>query len=593
MLLSLKIENFALIDSLELELYPGLNIMTGETGAGKSIILDALDAALGGKVTARALRTGKERGMVEATFAIATTNVLNWLTEQQIEPLEGSLLVCSREITTRSNRTRLNGVVVNKQQIESLREHLVEITAQGQTVLLGRGTMQREWLDNFGGTELWQRRETVAHLFEIKERSRLQLWERQNRDRTRLQQIDILQYQIQELDAANLEDANEIGVLENERTRLSHSVDLQQQSYQIYEALYQNDSGSACADLLGKAESILNDMVAVDTSLEDILELVSGALAQVEEAGRQINTYGNNLESDPDRLQTIEDRIRSLKQICRKYGPTLTEAIAYAQKLHQELDSLTNESQSIEELEKIAEVDRKALQAACIVLTKLRQTAALQLEQKLITALQSLAMEKVQFRVAIAAIEPMALGADRITFEFSPNPGEPMQPINEIASGGEMSRFLLALKTCFAQIDPIGTLVFDEIDVGVSGRVSQAIALQLYQLGRDHQVLCVTHQPIVAAIADRHFHVSKHVVTDSVAVSNGAGAITERTTVRVQLLEPDRRKQELAQLAGGGSVTAEVSKKKGKSKDSAVVFAESLLSQAAELKQQISRMLST
>lgn len=593
MLLSLKIENFALIDSLELELYPGLNIMTGETGAGKSIILDALDAALGGKVTARALRTGKERGMVEATFAIATTNVLNWLTEQQIEPLEGSLLVCSREITTRSNRTRLNGVVVNKQQIESLREHLVEITAQGQTVLLGRGTMQREWLDNFGGAKLWQQRETVAQLFEIKERSRLQLLERQNRDRTRLQQIDILQYQIQELDAANLEDANEIGVLENERTRLSHSVDLQQQSYQIYEALYQNDSGSACADLLGKAESILNDMVAVDTSLEDILELVSGALAQVEEAGRQINTYGNNLESDPDRLQMIEDRIRLLKQICRKYGPTLTEAIAYAQKLHQELDSLTNESQSIEELEKIAEADRKALQAACVVLTKLRQTAALQLEQKLITALQSLAMEKVQFRVAIAAIEPIALGADRITFEFSPNPGEPMQPLNEIASGGEMSRFLLALKTCFAQIDPIGTLVFDEIDVGVSGRVSQAIALQLYQLGRDRQVLCVTHQPIVAAIADRHFHVSKHVMTESVAASNGAGAIAERTTVRVQLLEPDQRKQELAQIAGGGNIGTEVSKKKGKSKDSAVVFAESLLSQAAELKRQISCTLST
>jgi DNA repair protein RecN (Recombination protein N) len=593
MLLSLKIENFALIDSLELELYPGLNIMTGETGAGKSIILDALDAALGGKVSARALRTGKERGMVEATFAIATTNVLNWLTEQQIEPLEGSLLVCSREITTRSNRTRLNGVVVNKQQIESLREHLVEITAQGQTVLLGRGTMQREWLDNFGGAELWQRRETVAQLFEIKERSRLQLLERQNRDRTRLQQIDILQYQIQELDAANLEDANEISSLENERTRLSHSVDLQQQSYQIYEALYQNDSGFACADLLGKAESILNDMVGVDTSLEDILELVSGALAQVEEAGRQINTYGDNLESDPDRLQTIEDRIRLLKQICRKYGPTLTEAIAYAQKLHQELDSLTNESQSIEELEKIAEADRKALQAACVVLTKLRQTAALQLEQQLIAALQSLAMEKVQFRVAIAAIEPIALGADRITFEFSPNPGEPMQPLNEIASGGEMSRFLLALKTCFAQIDPIGTLVFDEIDVGVSGRVSQAIALQLYQLGRDRQVLCVTHQPIVAAIADRHFHVSKHVVTDAVAVSNGAGAIAERTTVRVQLLASDQRKQELAQIAGGGNVTTEVSKKKGKSKDSAVVFAESLLSQAAELKQQISRTLST
>jgi DNA repair protein RecN (Recombination protein N) len=589
MLLSLKIENFALIDSLELELYPGLNIMTGETGAGKSIILDALDAALGGKVTARALRTGKERGMVEATFQISDRSILDWLTQQEIELLDDDLLVCSREITTRSNRTRLNGVVANKRQVDALREQLVEITAQGQTVLLGRVTMQREWLDSFGGEELWRQRQEVARLFEIKERSLRQLQEKQNRDRTRLQQIDILQYQIQDLDAAGLSDPDELSVLEGDRLRLSHSVELQQQSYQVYEALYQNDSGSACADLLGKAEALLNEMVAVDSSLEGVLELVVGALAQVEEAGRQINAYGENLESEPERLEAIEDRIRSLKQICRKYGPTLTEAIAYAKKLHQELDELTDESQSIEELEKIVAADLKALKAACTILTELRQTAANQLEQNLIAGLKSLAMDKVQFRVAIAAIEPTAVGADRIIFEFSPNPGEPMQPLHEIASGGEMSRFLLALKTCFAQIDPIGTLVFDEIDVGVSGRVSQAIALQLYQLGCARQVLCVTHQPIVAAIADRHFHVSKHVVTDSIAVSNGAGAIAERTTVQVQLLNPDRRKQELAQLAGGGNVTVEASKKKGKSKDSAVAFAKSLLSQAAELKQQISR----
>jgi DNA repair protein RecN (Recombination protein N) len=589
MLLSLKIENFALIDSLELELYPGLNIMTGETGAGKSIILDALDAALGGKVSARALRTGKERGAIEATFQIGDRGIMDWLVQQEIELLEDSLLVCSREITTRTNRTRLNGVVVNKQQIDALREQLVEITAQGQTVLLGRGAMQREWLDSFGGDRLWQQRQQVTQLFEIKERSQRQLLERQNRDRNRLQQIDILQYQIQELDAAAIADPNEMDSLERERARLSHSVDLQQQSYQVYEALYQNDSGFACADLLGKAESILNVMVAVDDDLAGILELVSGALAQVEEAGRQINAYSDRLESEPEQLEAIEDRIRLLKQICRKYGPNLSDAIAYSQKLHQELDELTNESQSIEELEKIATADLKALQADCRKLTELRQTAATELEQKLIAGLKSLAMEKVQFRVAITAIEPNATGADRITFEFSPNPGEPLQPLHETASGGEMSRFLLALKTCFAQIDPIGTLVFDEIDVGVSGRVSQAIALQLYQLACARQVLCVTHQPIVAAIADCHFHVSKHVIADPVAVSNGAEAIAERTTVQVELLEPDRRKQELAQLAGGGSVTLEASKKKGKAKDSAIVFAESLLTQAQELKQQILR----
>ncbi len=592
MLLSLKIENFALIDRLELELYAGLNILTGETGAGKSIVLDALDAALGGKVSVRMLRTGTSRANIEATFS-TNQAIAQWLETQEIDALDPETLICSREITARSNRTRINGVVVNKQQIQELRDRLVEITAQGQTILLSQSAQQREWLDNFGNQALLSQRQKVAKLFEIKERSRKALFERQQNKRNRLQHLDMLRYQLKELEAANLDDPDELENIEGDRNRLAHSVELQKQGYAVYEALYQNDGGNACADLLGQAELILGEMVTLDREAEGILELVTSALAQVEEAGRQINTYANRLESDPEQLETIEQRINQIKQICRKYG-TLPEAIAYTEKLHNELAELTDQSISIEDLERKAEADLHALYKSCKKLTDFRKQAAIALEQAQINALKMLAMEKVRFQVGIYAIEPTALGSDRIVFEFSPNLGEVLQPLAETASGGEMSRFLLALKTCFVnqktqeidQLEPshtkVGTMVFDEIDAGVSGRVAQAIATQLWQLSRSSQVLCVTHQPLIAAIADRHFQVSKQVVSD-------------RTQVQIRLLEIEERKQELAQIASGKNVEeGKKQKTKGINPENvnivgsqAIAFAESLLEQAAEIKANI------
>lgn len=596
MLLSLKIENFALIDRLDLELYAGLNILTGETGAGKSIVLDALDAALGGKVSARMIRTGATRANIEATFS-TNSQIAHWLETQEIDALDAETLICSREITVRSNRTRVNGVVVNKQQIQELRDHLVEITAQGQTILLSQAAQQREWLDSFGdqtfSQALFLQRQKVAKLFDAKERSRKALLERQQNERNRLQHLDMLRYQLKELEAANLADPDELDHLESDRNRLAHSVELQKQGYAVYEALYQNDGGNACADLLGQAESILTEMITLDRDTEGILELVSSALAQVEEAGRQINNYTNRLESDPEQLEAIEQRINQIKQICRKYG-TLPEAIAYTEKLQLELAELTDQSISIEDLERRASADLQALLKACKKLTELRRQTAIALEQSQIEALKMLAMEKVRFQVGIYPTEPTAIGCDRIVFEFSPNLGEPLQTLAETASGGEMSRFLLALKTCFVQQKnqetqtmpdshhaKVGTMVFDEIDAGVSGRVAQAIATQLWQLSRTAQILCVTHQPLIAAIADRHFHVSKQVICD-------------RTQVQIRLLELEERKQELAQIASGKSVEqGKVKKEKGKNVvkeevDStvgqAIAFAESLLEQAAAIK---------
>ncbi len=599
MLSSLKIQNFALIDYLELDLFAGLNILTGETGAGKSIILDALDAALGGKITAKVMRTGTERAAIEAVF-VANPVLVEWLSAQEIDLIEENQIVCSREITIKSNRTRVNGVVVNKQQIQELREKLVEITAQGQTVLLGRASMQREWLDSFGGLELITQRTQVSKLFESYQKARNAVTERQESDRHRLQQIDMLQYQLQELEAADLEDPEELNQLESDRLKLSHSVDLQQQSYQVYEALYQGESKGDCAELLGVAEAILIDMVAVDPNLEGILELVSSALAQVEEASRQINTYGSDMESDPDRLEQIEDRIRQLKQICRKYSSGLGglgEAIAHKHKLQIQLNEINANNQPLEVLEKIEKDHLIKLTKACTKLTQLRQSAATALELQLITALKSLAMEKVQFQVKITnQTPPNIFGADRVSFEFSPNLGEPLQPLSETASGGEISRFLLALKTCFAQTSQAAQgltplLVFDEIDVGVSGRVAQAIAQRLFQLGQEHQVLCVTHQPIVAAIADHHFQVSKKFIQIDIN-----GAKSDRTVVEVELLDSTQRKQELANLAGGVIVSSKNKSSQLKSElkteattneNSAIIFAESLLTQAQTLKQEL------
>ena len=575
MLLSLRIENFALIDHLDLDLGTGLNVFTGETGAGKSIILDAVDAVLGGKVDRRSIRTGATRSLLEATFEIEN-KWLHWLTEQEIDLVDGSLIVCSREVIITGDklrsRSRVNGVLVNRKLIDQLRDRLLEITAQGQTLQLSQPELQQEWLDLYGGEPLLNARKAVSQAYSHAQTCSHTLEKRRQFEQQRLQRLDLLTYQIRELDVANLTTPDELEQLQIEHQRLNHIVELQQQSYQIYQALYQNENGLAAADLLSQAESKLSNLVEYDPQLQPILEIVSEAVAQITEAGRQIGSYGEQLESDPQRLEEVEERIRDLKQICRKYGQNLGEVIEYYERIQTELKDLEDEDQSIDSLEKAYQQAFEMVKETCQQLTTLRQKAAHQLEAHLIKELKPLAMKTVKFQVELHPISPTATGADQIQFCFSPNPGEPLQPLGAIASGGEMSRFLLALKACFSQIAGSGTLVFDEIDVGVSGRVATAIAQKLHHLSQRHQVLCVTHQPLVAAMGDHHFRVIKEVIqTDSDLNSQSTDPET-RTVVRVTPLTPPQRREELAQLASGESA------------QEAIAFAESLLSQAALMK---------
>ncbi|MGL6340156.1 MAG: DNA repair protein RecN, partial [Waterburya sp.] len=471
--------------------------------------------------------------------------------------------------------SRVNGVLVNRQLMAELRSRLVEITAQGQTVNLLIAEKQRDLLDAYGGKAIMQQLTKVGTTYETAQQAKRELDKRLQSEQELLQRQDLLQFQLKDLTEAQLTNADELDELEQERDRLSHVVDLQQLGHQAYQMLYEGEQDQpAAADLLGKAESCLMEMVEYDPDLASILEMVQSGLAQIVEAGQQISGYSEDLEADPERLDEIETRIRQLKNICRKYGPDLSDAIALYEQLQQELAQITDGGQSIASLQQEYELAIKELTEECQQLTQLRQKAATKLEKQLVKELKPLAMEKVIFECRLLESSPTAMGADKVIFYFSPNAGEVSQPLSVIASGGEMSRFLLALKACFTGTEQSSsTLIFDEIDAGVSGKVAQAIAEKLYQLGKQHQVLCVTHQPLIAAMANGHFKVEKTIVeeTNKSQSNNGSSIADIRTVVRVKSLsEHTVRVEELAQITGGHSA------------EDAIAFAESLLTKAAK-----------
>ncbi|WP_373481123.1 DNA repair protein RecN [Geminocystis sp.] len=572
MLIALRIDNFALVDHLELECGNGLNVLTGETGAGKSIILDAIDIVLGGKASGRMIRSGARKAIVEACFQ-TNPELETWLESQEMESFHDGTVVCSRDLTISKDnfrsRCRVNGVVVNKQIITQLRDRLLEVTAQNETGQLLSVNNQRDLLDAYGGKQLIQQRDLVTQAFTITQQAEEALEYRRQSEQQRLQRVDLIEHQIKELSTIHLQSPTELEQLEIESDRLTHVVELQQLSYQAYQLLYQSESeeNKAVTDILAKAQLIITDMANYDKELTSVLEIVQEALNQVVEAGQQIYSYGAGLEADPDRLEEVEERVRLLKRICRKYGPKLEDVINYYESLKQELTQLTDNGKSIEELEQEYQENQEKLLKLCAKLTQLRQVAAEKLEAQLTQELKPLGMAKVQFQCRVTPVNPNIMGWDQVEYYFSPNPGEDLQPLAMTASGGEMSRFLLALKSCFTESNIENkTLIFDEIDAGVSGKVAQAIAEKLHTLSKQHQVLCVTHQPLVAAMADYHFRVEKHLIKSQETQE-------VRTVVKVTPLEhQDHRRDELAELTGGHCA------------EDAIAFADSLLETALERK---------
>jgi len=541
-LTGLRLENIALIERLQLEFSGGFTVLTGETGAGKSILLDALDALLGG-TGPRLLRQGSERGAIEASFNL-TPPLAAWLEQQQLEAEEGEILL-SREWRLSddrlSSRHRLNGVAVNRAQIQELRPLLLDLTVQGQTQQLARPGQQRRWLDRFAGEPFQALLAPVAEAHRAWRRAALALeqaqadWQQLQQQRERQEQV------LADLEAAQLEDPDERQRLQAEENRLAHGVRLQQGVMALIGRLVEGaEEAPSALDHVAACEGELASMQQLDPSLAPLLERCSDGLAQLQDLARELDRYGAALESDPESLGQLQERIAQLKALERRHGKDLVELIRWRDALREQLAPGGAEA-SLQALEGAERSSRAARDRANGALTQARQAAALALQEQLLARLRPMGLTHVRFAVQLEPTSPTEEGADAVQFLFSANPGQPLAPLAEVASGGEMSRFLLALKTCLATADPHVTLLFDEIDAGVSGRVSGAMAELLQDLAAQRQVFCVTHQPLVAAAADHHFRVAKEV-------RDG------RTHTRVsQLRDTQARQAELAELAGGDS----------------------------------------
>ena len=561
MLTGLRLDNIALIERLELAFEHGFSVLTGETGAGKSLLLDALDALLGGMQgtsAGRLVRTGCDRAVIEATFT-PDESARRWLEEHQLED-DGGDLVLSREWRRQderlSSRSRLNGTVVNRQQLLQLRPLLIDLTVQGQTQQLAYAGQQRRWIDRLGGEPLAQCLLTVSESWQVWQNCHAEVLKLET-DRRRLEeQQEEQEALLMELEAAFLDDPAEIQQLEQEQDRLVHGVRLleglavligrlQDGAEQAPSAL---DHLTACCHELQQLQSLDSSL---SVSAERCLDMEAGLLDLI----RGLEAYGTSLESDTERLGVLQERLALLKRLERRYGVELKVLIERRDALRDQ-NAAGGADAALDVLRHQEQEARKHRDSCNQSLTVLRHASAACLEERLMTHLRPMGLENVRFRVDFSAVEPMDLGADAICFLFSANPGQPLAPLAEVASGGEMSRFLLALKTCLADVDGSSTLLFDEIDSGVSGRVSGEMANLLRTMAKHRQVFCVTHQPLVAAAADHHFRVSKEVVD---------GETRSRVS---HLRDTQARRQELAELAGGDF-------------DDAQAYAASLLEQRA------------
>ena len=552
-LTGLQLQNIALIDRLDLTFQSGFTVLTGETGAGKSILLDAVDAVLGGAQAAagvRLLRGGSDRARIEASFSI-TPAVQSWLVDADFD-LDGvDELLVSREWRRQEgqedrflSRSRLNGVAVNRQQLLDLRPLLIDLTVQGQTQQLSKPGQQRLWLDRLGGDALWAARDVVSRCWQNWRdvAASLEACERNLDDakQRRQDQEELLE----QLEQAALDDPNEQQQLEHEQDRLVHGVRLQQGLGSLFGRL--RDGAEQAPSLQEHFAAVIQELQAMaqlDGSLEPLRDQALDLDAGVEGLLRSLDHYGASLDSDPEHLDRIQERLAELKRLQRRHGMDLGELITLRDQLRQRLDEGggADELQRLREQESLQRLERDRANAA---LHTQRLNAATHLQEALLALLPPMGLTHVRFEVALESAEPAEHGADRVDFLFSANPGQPLAPLTEVASGGEMSRFLLALKTTLAAVDGSSTLLFDEIDAGVSGRVSGAMGEVLRSLAEQRQVFCVTHQPLVAAVADHHFKVSKDV---------SAGVTRSRVS---RLRDTQDRRQELADLAGGEQAEA-------------------------------------
>ncbi len=552
MLVELNIKNFAIIDELHLRFSPGFNVLTGETGAGKSIIIDAVSTLLGGRAESEYIRSGTDESQVEGIFRLdeaMQAAILPLLKEDGLEGEDEKTLILAREIR-RSGRNicRVNGRAVTLGTLERIAQRLVDIHGQSEHLSLLRVREHVNLLDRYVG--LWPLRSQVAAKVSALRQVQRELRELLRDERELARRADLLEYQVQEIAAARLE-VGEEEELEAERNRLANAERLTELTDEAYRALGEGEERQASAvDLLDLVVRNLTSLEKLDPSLAERRRVAEEVSYQLEDLVQSLRDYRDQVEYDPVRLRQVEERLDLIHSLKRKYGDSIEEILAFGQAAQRELETITHSEERVEELQ--AEEDRllHAIGDLAAQLSAQRREAGDRLSAAIEAELADLNMERARFGVSIEQSEDAdgvwvgdkryafdSTGIDRVEFLIAPNIGEPLKPMIKIASGGETSRLMLALKTVLSSADETPTLIFDEIDQGIGGRVGGVVGYKLWNLSPKHQVLCVTHLPQLAGYGDIHYKVDKNI-------------IGERTVAFVQELDVDGRLEELAQMLG-------------------------------------------
>jgi DNA repair protein RecN (Recombination protein N) len=536
MLTTLRIKNLALVSDLTLELQPGCNVITGETGAGKSIIIGALNLVLGERADRTLIRSGEESCSVEAVFDVKKLRapLKSFLEENGLEPCEENQLVLKRNFSASgTNRQFINGSATTLATLASIGEWLVDMHGPHDHQSLLHAGKQLLILDAFGGLE--KSREEFGELVRRRvilenEKSALIVDEK-----TYAQQLDLLRFQVQEISAARLNPDEEKSV-EEEFNRSSNAAKLLQLSQTAIDALSENESSLITQS--GVIGRVLAELSRVDSGAENLVVLHAQAGETLRELQTELSRYADKVDVDPARLAEVEERLNLIHSLKRKYGATLAEVIAFGDEAKTKLQSLESRDAELARLNAALEKLDVEIMNAGKKLSAARKKLIPQLAKAVSKQLEDLGFKQSKFDVGISAAEISSSGLDAIEFQFAPNPGEPAKPLRAIASSGEMARVMLALKTVLAAEDEIPVLVFDEVDANVGGETANAVGEKMRHIAAKRQVFCITHLPQVAAPADAHYVVTK-------SVKNG------RTISEITLLDKKSRVTELARMLGG------------------------------------------
>ena len=550
MLTSLNIENYALIGKLNIDFSSGFNVLTGETGAGKSIIIGALSMVLGERASGDLVRTGQTKAYVEATFDVSKNKKISKILKDIGIEADGNLILSREILSAGKTQARINGRAVTQTNLRQVSRNLIDIHGQHEHQSLLNQETHIDLLDNLGGKELLKLRTAVEKDFlkldVLKSKFRALSQSKEEREK----QIDYLKFQIKEIDEADLKDEEEED-LKDEKAMLANAEKLLEKANQAYNSISGESGENSALDSIKSASSALAEMAEMDKKLNKLAERLESAKIELDDIASEVESYQDKVVFDPKRLEEVEDRLYLISELKRKYGGSVKEILRKRDEIEKELKMLEGSGEELEGLK--GEIDElsKKLGKECESLTEEREEVAKKIEAGIKEELAELNMPKVKFKVQVQVEEeeegiPVGKkklkvgpkGVDIIEFLISPNPGEPLKPLAKIASGGEISRVMLGLKSILSKADEIPTMIFDEIDVGIGGQTAVKVGDKLSGLSKARQVICITHLPHIASKPGKHVHVSK-------SIESG------KTHVFVKDLKEEERIKEVANLLGG------------------------------------------